>query len=113
MDAQADLGLLRAHMTGGIFSDVAARIKRTLYLLKDPMNSGNCSCDPGWAGVSCDSECSEHGNITQAGECECYYDDGWKGPLCDIPGCPGLDKLDCSGRGMLVNVFNPFSSYIS
>ena len=69
--------------------------------LKDPMDSGNCSCDPGWAGVSCDSECSEHGNITN-GECECFYDDGWKGPLCDIPGCPGLNKLDCSGRGMFV-----------
>ena len=63
------------------------------------MNSGNCSCHPGWAGVSCDSECSEHGNITEYNECECYYEQGWKGPLCDIPGCPGLDKMDCSGRG--------------
>ena len=68
------------------------------------MNSGNCLCNPGWAGVSCDSECSEHGNITN-GECECFYDDGWKGPLCDIPGCPGLNKLDCSGRGMFVLLF--------
>lgn len=66
------------------------------------MDSGNCSCDPGWAGVSCDSECSEHGSINEAEECECFYNDGWKGPLCDIPGCPGLYKLDCSGRGEFI-----------
>ena len=68
------------------------------------MDSGKCSCKPGWAGVSCDSECSEHGSITN-GECKCFYHDGWKGPLCDIPGCPGLNKLDCSGRGMFVLLF--------
>ena len=62
------------------------------------MNSGNCSCHSGWAGVSCDSECSEHGEIIDD-QCECFYDEGWKGPLCDQPGCPGLFKKDCSGRG--------------
>ena len=65
------------------------------------MDSGNCSCDPGWAGVSCDSECSEHGDIIDD-QCECYYAEGWKGPLCDQPGCPGLFKMDCSGRGELL-----------
>jgi hypothetical protein len=35
-------------------------------------------------------------------ECECDYVTGWKGDLCDIPGCAGLNKLDCSDRG---NIF--------
>ena len=64
------------------------------------MNSGNCSCEPGWAGVSCDSECSEHGKI-EDGACVCDYETGWKGPLCDVPGCPGLFGIDCSGRGIV------------
>ena len=73
------------------------------------MNSGNCSCNTGWAGISCDSMCSENG-IIDNGECECFYDEGWKGPLCDIPGCPGLFKLDCSGRGkVLVRMFGAWS----
>ncbi|KAK3101710.1 hypothetical protein FSP39_005732 [Pinctada imbricata] len=63
-----------------------------------PRNSGNCVCDEGYAGVGCNSECSGHGSIIN-GFCECYYVGGWKGRLCDIPGCPGLNKLDCSGRG--------------
>ena len=62
------------------------------------MNSGNCSCEPGWAGVGCDSECSENG-IIQNEECICDYVTGWKGRVCDIPGCPGLNNEDCSGRG--------------
>lgn len=66
-----------------------------------PMNSGNCECDPGYAGVGCDSECSGHGLVKNK-ECECDYVTGWKGDLCDIPGCAGLNKLDCSDRG---NIF--------
>ncbi len=63
--------------------------------VQQPMDSGNCVCEPGWAGLGCDSECSGHGRVTQ-GSCEC--DIGWRGTLCDNPGCPGIDE-DCSGRG--------------
>lgn len=66
-----------------------------LHGVKVPANSSNCQCDPGWAGIGCDSECSFHGQIVN-GACVC--DEGWRGPLCDIPGCPGLTK-DCSGHG--------------
>jgi len=66
-----------------------------------PMDSGVCECVEGWAGVGCNSECSEHGNIsTISGLCECTYHLGWKGRVCDIPGCPGLNNEDCSGRGL-------------
>jgi hypothetical protein len=59
------------------------------------MDSGNCVCEPGWAGLGCDSECSGHGQVIQ-GSCKC--DIGWRGTLCDNPGCPGIDE-DCSGLG--------------
>ena len=60
-----------------------------------PMDSGNCTCLPGYTGVGYDSECSEHGNVIN-GRCRCK--DGWRGPVCNIPGCPGEEK-DCSGHG--------------
>lgn len=63
--------------------------------LQTPMDSGNCVCFPGFVGVGCDSECSEHGKVFN-GTCKC--DIGWRGTLCDIPGCPGVDE-DCSGHG--------------
>lgn len=65
-----------------------------------PINSGLCECDPGFAGLGCNSECSEHGKI-ESGKCKCDYVTGWKGDLCDIPGCPGLFNLDCSDRGII------------
>lgn len=55
-----------------------------------------CHCHQGWAGINCDSECSEHGTII-GGRCDC--DVGWRGPVCDIPGCPGVG-LDCTGHGL-------------
>ena len=63
--------------------------------VQQPMDSGNCICDPGWAGLGCNSECSGHGEVIQ-GLCKC--DIGWRGTLCDNPGCPGVDQ-DCSGHG--------------
>lgn len=60
-----------------------------------PMDSGNCVCDPGFVGVGCDSECSEHGKIVN-GKCECIR--GWRGTFCENPGCPGIGR-DCSGHG--------------
>ena len=65
------------------------------YGLQKPMDSGNCVCFHGYSGVGCDSECSEHGKVNN-GTCEC--DVGWRGSLCDILGCPGINE-DCSGHG--------------
>ena len=36
----------------------------------------------------CNRECSGNGRIVD-GVCECFFLSGWRGPLCDIPGCPG------------------------
>ena len=55
-----------------------------------------CHCHQGWSGINCNSECSEHGTIV-GGTCQC--DPGWRGPLCDIPGCPGV-RTDCTGHGL-------------
>ena len=63
--------------------------------LQVPMDSGNCECFPGYSGVGCDSECSQHGYILN-GTCQCAK--AWRGTLCDIPGCPGMND-DCSGHG--------------
>ncbi len=76
-----------------------------------PMDSGYCLCEAGWAGVGCNSECSGHGTIID-GVCVCDYLTGWKGPLCDIPGCPGLFNLDCSGRGQIISWHTVFSILI-
>ena len=71
-----------------------------LHGTQTPMDSGICVCEEGWAGVGCNSECSGHGNISSlTGMCKCTYELGWKGRLCDIPGCPGLYGIDCSFRG--------------
>jgi hypothetical protein len=61
----------------------------------NPVGSQNCECDPGWVGINCDSECSNHGSIVNA-KCEC--DIGWRGRVCDIPSCPG-NMTDCTGNG--------------
>ena len=63
--------------------------------LQVPMDSGNCKCFPGYSGVGCDSECSQHGTIFNG---TCYCDEAWRGALCDVPGCPGENE-DCSGHG--------------
>ena len=61
----------------------------------NPVGSQNCECNPGWAGLNCDSECSENGKIIN-GKCKC--DIGWWGRVCDIPGCPGINE-SCTGHG--------------
>ena len=70
-----------------------------LHGIQEPMDSGNCSCYEGYTGENCDSECSENGLIGASGFCECTYHLGWKGRVCNIPGCPGLNNTDCSNRG--------------
>lgn len=61
-------------------------------------NDGNyiCNCKTCYSGISCDKECSGHGNCTN-GTCDCGFD-GWRGSLCERKGCPGW-KTDCSGHG--------------
>lgn len=61
----------------------------------NPQGSQNCTCTVGWAGLNCNAECSDHGHIL-GGRCNC--DNGWRGPLCGIPGCPGKGE-DCTGHG--------------
>ena len=63
-----------------------------------PMDSGNCVCEPCYSGRGCNAECSGHGACVN-GKCSCYFLDGWKGSLCELPGCPGLNGKDCSGHG--------------
>ncbi|XP_071506024.1 uncharacterized protein [Diadema antillarum] len=68
---------------------------------EEPADSGNCVCDPCFAGSGCNSECSGNGRCytnPDTSERECSCDSRWRGPLCNIPGCPGEGK-DCSGNG--------------
>lgn len=61
-----------------------------------PIGANNCTCYPGWVGINCDSECSDHGKIVD-GECDC--DVNWWGSFCDVPGCPGIGE-SCSKHGI-------------
>lgn len=62
-----------------------------------PMDSGNCQCDACWAGKGCDSLCMGRGACVN-NKCECDTLKGWRGEVCQIPGCPGVNG-DCSGHG--------------
>jgi hypothetical protein len=48
-------------------------------------------------GLGCTQECSGHGKCKK-GSCLCDELSGWRGSLCEVPGCPGI-KEDCSGHG--------------
>lgn len=48
-------------------------------------------------GLGCNQECSGHGKCIH-GSCVCNELDGWRGSLCEVPGCPGIGE-DCSGHG--------------
>ena len=61
------------------------------------MNSGNCKCFACFSGRGCDMECSDHGKC-QGNKCVCHLTTGWRGSLCEVPGCPGVGK-DCTGHG--------------
>lgn len=63
-----------------------------------PMNSGNCACDPCFTGRGCNVECTGHG-ICVGNSCHCDQLTGWRGSLCEVPGCPGSNGKDCSGNG--------------
>lgn len=57
----------------------------------------NCTCDPCYGGYECNVECTGRGNCTN-GTCDCGFT-GWKGDLCELPGCPSVNDKDCSGHG--------------
>lgn len=63
-----------------------------------PMDSGNCVCDPCFTGRGCNVECTGHG-ICVGNKCQCDELTGWRGSLCEVPGCPGSNGKDCSGNG--------------
>ena len=63
-----------------------------------PMDSGNCVCDPCFTGRGCNVECTGHG-ICVGNKCQCDQLTGWRGSLCEVPGCPGSNGKDCSGNG--------------
>ena len=67
--------------------------------VQNPMDSGVCKCNPCYSGRSCNSLCSNHGSCLPTGICQCDFNGGWRGDLCEIPGCPGI-KTDCSSNGI-------------
>lgn len=62
------------------------------------MDSGNCVCDPCFAGRGCNVECNGYGTCLE-NKCRCDELTGWRGSLCEVPGCPGSNGKDCSGHG--------------
>ena len=66
--------------------------------VQEPMDSGFCKCDPCWVGNGCDSLCMGRGTCSNSGICDCDPLKGWRGDVCQIPGCPGVD-VDCTGHG--------------
>ena len=62
------------------------------------MDSGNCVCDPCFAGRGCNVECNGYGTCLE-NKCRCDELTGWRGSLCEVPGCPGSNGKDCSGNG--------------
>ncbi|XP_053519691.1 tenascin-N [Artibeus jamaicensis] len=77
----------------GVVQGLLARVKK----LEEEMAQVKEQCDvqrccPGAAGVS--RHCSGHGTFSQE-TCSCRCDQGWEGPDCAEPACPGA----CSGHG--------------
>lgn len=66
--------------------------------VQEPMDSGFCKCNPCWAGKGCDALCMGRGTCSDNGICKCDPLQGWRGDVCQIPGCPGVGK-DCTGNG--------------
>ena len=56
-----------------------------------------CVCEPCYSGIGCDQICSGNGNCID-GKCSCDFETGYRGDVCQIPGCPGVE-IDCSGHG--------------
>ena len=58
-----------------------------------------CECEKCYSGISCNLECTGRGNCTN-GTCDCGFE-GWRGPACEMKGCPGWN-IDCSGHGSCI-----------
>ncbi|XP_072025321.1 uncharacterized protein [Amphiura filiformis] len=70
-----------------------------LHGVQQPMDSGICVCDPCWTAKGCNVECSAHGHCdSDTATCMCDPLQGWRGAVCEIPGCPGFGT-DCTGHG--------------
>lgn len=63
-----------------------------------PIDSGICKCNPCYTGKGCNVECTGHGKC-ENDKCNCNILKGWRGSLCEVPGCPGIGGKDCSGHG--------------
>ncbi len=66
--------------------------------VQEPMNSGICKCDSCFAGKGCNSLCMGRGTCGGDGKCICDPLSGWRGDVCEMPGCPGIGT-DCTGHG--------------
>ena len=60
-------------------------------------NSSGCICNPCYSGETCNVLCSRNGQCVN-GSCQCDANKGYKGRLCNKPGCPGW-PLNCYGHG--------------
>jgi hypothetical protein len=49
---------------------IPGQVKPCVHGIVSPIGSNNCTCDPGWVSINCDSECSDHGHIS-ADKCIC------------------------------------------
>ncbi|XP_074078193.1 tenascin-N [Macrotis lagotis] len=81
----------------GHLQDLLARLKKLeeeMAELKE--KCGNQQCCQGAPGIS--NLCSGHGIFIQE-TCGCRCDEGWEGPDCSLPSCPGA----CSGHGRCVD----------
>lgn len=62
-----------------------------------------CECHSCWTGRDCDVLCSGYGTCdSTAGVCACDPLSGWRGDLCEVPGCPGYGE-DCTGHGECIS----------
>ncbi|XP_043861313.1 tenascin-N [Dromiciops gliroides] len=81
----------------GSFQDLLTRVKKLEEEMAEMKEKcGTQQCCQGAPGLS--NLCSGHGIFTQD-TCGCRCDEGWEGPDCSLPSCPG----GCSGHGRCVD----------
>ncbi|XP_072504674.1 tenascin-N [Notamacropus eugenii] len=81
----------------GSLQDLLARVKKLEEEMAEMKEKcGTQQCCQGVSGLS--HLCSGHGIFTQD-TCGCRCDEGWGGPDCSLPSCPG----GCSGHGRCVD----------
>ncbi|KAI8479536.1 hypothetical protein Bbelb_427260 [Branchiostoma belcheri] len=78
-------------------SDWAGEICDIPCLHGNNINGTECICEDCYSGIGCHDVCSGNG-ICVNNTCECYFEAGYKGDVCSIPGCPGWPH-DCSNHG--------------